>query len=246
NAQRTGVTATAAAGSGGYGGLYQVSLGMAQLAGKGNNCGPLTPVVMELPISNDQTSMDVAGIVGLDFLSRFDIAIDFERGEMALGPPGTASTGAFGTKDLAKIDGEMMIPPGFFAVKLLMESCGKPVSAVVDLGSAFTVLNTPAANLIGARPETLRNTGQVVAGAAAPGKAYTPVQVLEGNFSIGFDACSSDKRLKDHLCSVGDLPGFAALGRGNEAMVVLGSDVLKAGGRFVLSVYSRAMWLALP
>jgi len=74
NAPPTGVTASVSAGTSGGGQIRQVRLGRAQLQAEGQvqECGSLEPVVMELPVPDE-----VGGLLGLDFISRFDMLFDY-------------------------------------------------------------------------------------------------------------------------------------------------------------------------
>ncbi len=53
----------------------------------GQSFGQLKPVVMELPITDikgkgsEGMEKGVSGILGMDFLARFDVRLDFQTGE---------------------------------------------------------------------------------------------------------------------------------------------------------------------
>ncbi|CAM9141149.1 unnamed protein product [Discosporangium mesarthrocarpum] len=249
-ARRTGVTATAAAGTSGVAGLFQVSLGEVQLAGQ--TCGKLEPVVMELPVNKvDEGGAvgEVVGILGMDFMTRFDVQVDFRGGDVTFAPPGAAMNGQLDTGGMTEIIGDTQA--NFFIVQVGLridgQPAGRPVPALVDLGSAFTIANWNACETagLGPRDPLVRYTGQMVAGASAPGQQYNSVEVGEAMVGLTIAVGGENRRLPPRNIMVGNLPGVQAIGI-NGPVVILGSDVLKLGkGRMVMSSYSRRMWLAL-
>lgn len=243
-------------------GLYQVDLGEVKLAGE--SCGWLKPVVMELPITDIKApagakgmEKGVSGILGMDFLQRFDVKLDFQTGDATFANPGTAVAGGLGAGQMTEVQGKVL-PNGFFVIDVKMQVSGDnsgegqtssaTIPAIVDLGSAFTIGNWPAGNAAGLVPTSpaVQYRGQVVAGAAAPGDTYKPVEVGEVamDLTIGREA-GGGNLIRGRTVMIGDLPGFKAMGMFGPTLI-LGSDVLKLGkGVMIVSFYSRKMWLAL-
>eukprot|EP00904_Undaria_pinnatifida_P005637 jgi/Undpi1/2202/HiC_scaffold_12.g05588.m1 len=219
-AVKTGISAMGAAGTEGMSGLFQVSLGEVVVAGQ--SFGSLKPVVMELPITDirgkgsDGMEKGVAGILGMDFFSRFDVKLDFRSGDATFANPGVAASGALGSGKMADVPGKVL-PTGFFMIDVKLEPAGggkgRPASipAVIDLGSAFTIANWSAGKAAGLDPRgsNVKYNGQVVAGAAAPGEVYKPVEVGEANMDMiiqGQQAGSHELRGRPVMFA--DLPGF--------------------------------------
>ncbi|CAM9303607.1 unnamed protein product [Ectocarpus sp. 6 AP-2014] len=259
---RTGVSAMGSAGTDGMSGLYQVSLGEVKVAGQ--SFGQLKPVVMELPITDitgkgsEGMEKGVSGILGMDFLARFDVKLDFQSGDATFARPGSAVSGGLGSGDMTGIPGRIL-PTGFMVIDVKMKPTeagkGSPsgIPAIVDLGSAFTIANWPAGRLAGLEPHgpNVRYNGQVVAGAAAPGEVYKPVEVGEANMDMLIGArkdlgqSNGSNLIRSRVVMFADLPGFKAMGMSGPT-IILGSDVLKLGkGAMIVSFVSKKVWLAL-
>mmetsp|Transcript_38 Transcript_38/g.49 ORF Transcript_38/g.49 Transcript_38/m.49 type:complete len:430 (+) Transcript_38:145-1434(+) len=235
----TGRSATASAGTATVGGLFQVDLGEAVLAGK--PCGTISPVVMELPVPDT-----VSGILGLDFLQRYDMAIDFGTDEAIFAPPNSAMKGELGASAMEKISGRFLYPVPMFVVDVQLSYEGNsPVSvpAVVDMGSAFTIMNWKASAAAGAPKNTrgLKDTGQVISGASAPGQMYQPIPVNEGYFNLRL---GSNGQAIHNKCCIGDIPAFGSLGLQQAPAMIIGLDCLcYKNGKIVLSLQNQALWV---
>eukprot|EP00960_Hanusia_phi_P017150 504784-Hanusia_phi.AAC.1 len=158
-AKGTGRMASVNAATAGGQQLKQVSLGRTEIAAGGRqvDCGTLEPIVMDLPVRDG-----VAGLLGVDFLLRFDALFDLKEERVVLAPPSTIVSGATRAPSalrameragLVEVPMFFLPPPaGFYVVKVKIEVGGKssPVmSAVVDMGSTFTVINSAAARAVG-------------------------------------------------------------------------------------------------
>jgi len=251
----TGVTATASAGTASGGGLKQVSLGRVQLGGQGDmECGTLEPIVMELPVQED-----VGGLVGLDFLRRFHLFLDFQECSAVFLPPASITSSNEGARILGEDLGLVPVPlfylpppAGLYFCKVRLSTGSAEsatLTAVVDLGSTFTIVNTQAIQSMGISEgdPRLRMTDQVISGAAVPGQAYTPIRVSEttATVKIGGMAGKGVVNMGEHRICVADLPAFAMLGIGGPAMIV-GLDVLAEGvqsRQLSLDVAQNTLWL---
>ncbi|CAM9260136.1 unnamed protein product [Scytosiphon promiscuus] len=262
-ALKTGVSATGSAGTDGMSGLFQVSLGEVEVAGQ--SFGQLKAVVMELPITDikgkgsEGMEKGVSGILGMDFFSRFDVRLDFQSGDATFAKPGTAANGGLGSSEMTGIPARILLT-GFMVIDVKMKPTvagrGSPsgIPAIVDLGSAFTIANWAAGKLAGLDPNgpNVKYNGQVVAGAAAPGEVYKPVEVAEADMDFLLGARKnlgqpkgSNNLIRSRTVMFGDLPGFKAMGMSGPT-IILGSDVLKLGkGAMIVSFVSKKVWLAL-
>jgi predicted aspartyl protease len=120
--------------------LPPVSVGEASAAG-------LQAVMLDLEhITRGQWRAD--GILGMDFLSRFDVRLDFAASELSLfsssdsdgSASGACATGADGIAFET-------IEPGFIVLPATVDE--KPVSALLDTGSGHSGINTKAALAMG-------------------------------------------------------------------------------------------------
>ena len=159
-ARATGVTATAdTASTTAASGFRQVDLGSASLAGgPAGGCGPLQPVVMELPVPGE------CGLLGLDFLSRYDVdlrlraaapcAVFHDAGSTARGDVavdglselecGRLASGLLTTAVSLTSDALAAERPDLVRkMALIGEAPGQKgrVSAIVDLGSTVTLIH---------------------------------------------------------------------------------------------------------
>lgn len=240
-ARGTGVTASAdTSTTTGVGGFKQVDLGTASLAG-GLMCGPLQPVVMELPVAGE------CGLLGLDFLTRHDIDL---RLRPALPCAVFHDTGSAVRGELDSIDGlsELgctRLPSGLLStrVQLVPEGgAGGEVQAVVDLGSTVTLCTWAAAEAAGLQKDDprVRQTDDVIAGATGE-----PVRVSEVVMTLQIGGA----KRTDVLVNIADLPIFSAIGL-PPAAAVLGLDTLAPnaetnadGSRIVLAAKDTRVWI---
>eukprot|EP00640_Fibrocapsa_japonica_P001175 CAMPEP_0113934750 /NCGR_PEP_ID=MMETSP1339-20121228/2031_1 /TAXON_ID=94617 /ORGANISM="Fibrocapsa japonica" /LENGTH=424 /DNA_ID=CAMNT_0000936669 /DNA_START=68 /DNA_END=1339 /DNA_ORIENTATION=+ /assembly_acc=CAM_ASM_000762 len=251
-AKGTGRSATMNAGTMSASGLRQVRLGPARLGGQFKSI-PLEPVVTALPIPND-----IAGIVGLEFMRQFDMAVNFVTLECTFYLAGTVAgnPGAF-AKGLRRLKGRFYPPMNMFGVEAQLALPGQPppsspgqpfpVRTLLDAGSAFSILNWEAASLVGLGPQDiggkLRKTGQVISGASAPGQDFKAMEVVDGEFDLLLN-CGDGSSAAVHnvKCCIGDLPAFQLLGLSGPAMVI-GLDVLSRGtGETIFALRDADIW----
>lgn len=253
NAPATGAVASASAGTSlGMLGLKQVDLGDLSM-GK-EPIGKIFPVVMELPVPDT-----VAGILGLDFLQRYDISLDFGRDTAVFVAPFFG--GLSGDAEMVEIPGKLLAPLNMFYLEVEVthptSSGGQPTKAkaIVDMGSAFSIMNWACAKAAGAElgGPGIVNTGQVISGATAPGQSYNAIAVHEGVFDLGRPGGGTVYR-GGLRCCVGDAPAFAGVGLAGEPAMVLGLDFLagndgldgrlgRGRGRVVLALQRQTMWI---
>ena len=256
-ARDTGVTATAdTASSTGASGFRQVDLGIASLAG-GLESGPLQPVVMQLPVAGE------CGLLGLDFLSRYDVdlrlrsaapmAIFHDAGSTAAGVVNASglselsclrlSSGLLSTAVTLSCGALSAQRPDLVRkMRVLNDGYGAPVPAIVDLGSAVTLINWEAAAKAGLNADDprVRQTEDVIAGPSG-----APVRVAEARLTLEL---GDGARRENVLVNIADLPVFAAVGLPGAA-AVLGLDSLApraeeaSGSRVVLAARDAKVWV---
>jgi len=231
-AQATGVSATVSGGTSAANGIQQLRLGALDIWSDAGwrPCGNLDAVQLEVPVPSS-----VGGLLGLDLLSRFDAYLNFDAKQphavfmpaLSACSPGPEAASASRAQAAQLLRGAGLLeaplfylppPAGLYLCKVQLQ-CGDVksgvISAIVDLGSTFSIMNSKAAAALGAVDGSplLRETQSVVSGAAMPGQGYTPVRVKE-----------LDTRIR-----IGGLPGKGAIDKGTHCCAV--ADLGFVGGR---------------
>ena len=183
----------------------------------------------------------VGGMLGLEFLSRFETEFDFANKTLAFHAPGTIASGA------VELDGLIEIPLKTHPTGLKLVRCSlnaaAPFDAIVDAGSFFSVANWMAAASGGVAPDSANVEQSAMTAVGMDGRtmrmatAAFDLEVLGGG---GGDAGFVSSRKGQ--CCVGDLPAFAALGAETSAFMSMGLDVL-GRGRTVLDVRTTRLYL---
>ena len=157
-------------------------------------------------------SRRLAGILGHDFLRRYDFAVDLPRNVIRLQPiggPPLAASGAACVPNLAD-------DPGWVVIDVAVN--GAPVRAIVDTGAGRSVFNWPAARAAGVTEST-------------PGvvRATTDAQGLGTGAAVTYNHSFADVRAGATVFTrsqarIADLPVFASLGLAKRAAVILGTN----------------------
>ncbi|CEL94712.1 unnamed protein product [Vitrella brassicaformis CCMP3155] len=193
----------------------------------------------------------VAGLLGLDFLSQFGaIDVDFLEGKIKLYPKGQAAAAkaalqeaAADRKDLSLIATPVSSLPGpLLAIDGALSEQEAPVTAVLDLGSTYSIVNWPAARSVGIDREAEGVQRGVM---KATGIDGAPIEVDRAAFPLcgvkGTDgALKAFKR--DVKLNVADFPWFARAGLADKPAMLLGLDVLGAG-RLLLNFEDQTLSL---
>lgn len=250
-AKETGIRATGTTATGSIsGGQRQVLLGTGVCKDIQNRNLVLGPVAaVSLPITPfDYETSGVAGILGLDVLSRFDIVFEFLKDQLHFYPPG--SLRLHGNMDciegLTRLDMTQIPGVGLWHIPVKIVDVEKSAltslqffPGIIDTGAAGSVFNLPAATL---GEITLdRSNAGVVSGV---GQGF--VQMYEKNISLrvaGFHTQAGTLTIEN--VGIADLPIFASIFPGQEAAGVIGLDVLAGGPKkkFALSTTSKTIWL---
>ena len=197
--------------------------------------GPLDAVVTDLSAAGLPDV--VGGLLGLDFLSRFECDFDFAEKTIRLHRRGAIACGALDVAGLVEVP-LATHPTGLKTVRIRLNGC-EPFPAVVDMGSFLSVVNWMAAARGGVapdspetRPSELTATGidgRTMPMATAPFDLEVCGREEEGATT---SSLTSDYRGR---CCVGDLPAFAALGAETAPFASMGLDVLGRGRTVVVA-----------
>jgi len=140
-----GMTANGFA-AGGSSTLQVCALNGAEVGGCGVQLPRMSAVVLEFPQAQiEDPRYDIQGMLGMEFVSQFDLDVDFPSRKIRLWNPGE------GVKS-AKQDGLVAVPvsliPGdILGVRVAAGDGATPFLGIVDLGASFTLMNTAAAKL---------------------------------------------------------------------------------------------------
>lgn len=181
----------------------------------------------------------IGGLLGLDWLSQFEVEFDFVRSALKFWPRGSIAGGAVDVEELVKV------PMKTHSVGIRTVRCAlngaEPFDAIVDMGSFFSVVNWMASAAAGVGPDSdkvkrgnLQVTG-VDGGSVQMAMAPFDLRVI----GDGEDLTSTYKG----MCCVGDLPAFSALGASVSPFMALGLDVI-GRGRMIFDARENAMYLA--
>jgi len=157
---------------------------------------------------------EVAGILGVDILSRRDLRLDLARGVLTLRPPQARPGDAPGVPFHSRAQA------GF--VQFTAELNGAPVAAVLDTGARSGTLNWAAAGLAGLAPggRGVVDTGGRSAGVDGVGVAHLEARV--DGLCVG-RACFNGAPVR-----IADLAVFSLVGADGGAgpSMLVGADVL--------------------
>ena len=122
-------------------------------------------MVADIPPATPRTK----GILGLDFLSAFDVYFDFTGAEMVLYQKGSAATSPL-VQGMTGIP-YRVLPLGLLVVNVQLyldgqKAEGGEVLGILDTGAASSVMNWRAAQTLGLTPENPKmvNNGMILAG----------------------------------------------------------------------------------
>lgn len=160
----------------------------------------------------------VAGIIGNGVLRQFDLRIDVARKKFTLSPKaagkpkeeGDSGLIPFHTTDIGLIEFTVMIDD-------------KPVTAVLDTGAAYTVMNWKAANAAGITMQTsgIRRSPRGISG--FDGNVVTAYVYPFSEMKLG------EIRYTSPELTIADLPAFETLKIADRPAMLLGLSTLKDG-----------------
>ncbi len=175
--------------------------------------------VIDLKKFQKKDSQPYAGLLGNDFLRRFDVEINLPAARMRLYPHG-----ADGLITISRLSKRRSVPnlaasEGFIVFNVLVE--GKPVEAILDSAAPASVLNWQAAKQVGVTPETkgVKRREQGIGGLGT--------QVAD-TYLYRFKKIKVGKmQFKPDETRIADLSIFRALGLNKKPAMLFGLDMLK-------------------
>lgn len=203
----------------------------------------LHAIVTDFPQEHLDPKHDpIDGMLGMEFLSMYDVDLDFPANRIRLYEQGT-----FGPlpKNMVEIPAVVINETGLLAIRVTAPGSGQPIVALLDCGSAFSVVNWAATPYLGMSPEKKEyQKFPSIQGVGVDGKSMTlpisPKQTLtfvgnpqlEQGRLVGFQQPPVDwKPWNPVNVAVGDLPAFSnILGDGitpyQGPAVLIGLDIL--------------------
>ena len=223
--------------------------------------GPVLPklnaVITDFPQEHIDPAHDpVEGMVGMEFLSLFDVDLDFPNNRIRLFEP--QSTGTSGLSEIpAVVINESMLLG--IRISTPDQKNGQPILGFLDCGSTFSCINWKAAEILGLPPKNdpLYRNGPAITALGIDGRplalptiqkelSYTgnPIFDPESKGPIGFEPPPPNWKPWDPIqIAVGDLPVFSnILGDGvtpyQGPAALIGLDIL-AQRRVVLGTGAK-------
>ena len=202
----------------------------------------LRAVITDFAQEHIDPEHDVEGMLGMEFLSLFDVDFDFPNNRIRFWKPGTANK-----KGLDEIPAVVINETGLIGFRLLTPEAKQPILAFLDCGATFSCMNWKAAELFGLPPKLDKSyeTKPYVTALGIDGKImYLPIiketltfageveQDPQTGRPIGFEPPPGDWKPWDPIqMAIGDLPAFSfALGDGEVPFdgpaALIGLDVL--------------------
>ncbi|MDO8861992.1 retropepsin-like aspartic protease [Haliea sp. E1-2-M8] len=171
----------------------------------------VSAVVADLSAFREYDGRQVEGILGVDVLSRYDVAIDVPGAAVTLFQD-PASYSDLGVTE-AGLDFHAVVQPGFVQFTVMLE--GEPVAAVLDSAARIGTLNWHAAGLAGlsanSEAVTVKNGGSRGIDGRGTASYAAPVS----------DICLGARCYPAMDVKIADLPVFEVLGiAGAPAMLV--------------------------
>jgi len=169
----------------------------------------LSAVVLDAGHLLEADEGKVFGILGADFLSHFDVVMDFAAGEMSLTDP--ADNAPANAEPFHPLYGRFLLIPA--------RVDGVELTAVVDTGARRSLMNAPVAEALGLEPGDERLVkDQPVRGATTDETeawTYRAKKLRAGG-----------AKWKQPEIGVSDLPVFAALGLDEKPAMIFGVNLL--------------------
>ncbi|CAI5984207.1 unnamed protein product [Closterium sp. NIES-65] len=203
--------------------------------------GPMQAVVLDLQYTGLPGS--VAGIVGLSFLSAFDMDFDFPSSTLTIMHSGAALAAAgkwtaggtippprsaAATSQGLDFEGLAMLAPAtvpFNLPAVQISVNGKPLeTAILDMGSGLSLITTAVASRAGVTPSSIGVASMVDVGGGTTQMGGAVADLFLITKQGGPTGTSGGHiPFTSHPMIVGDLPALAVMGAG----AVVGMDVLK-------------------
>lgn len=215
----------------------------------------LTAVVTDFPMEHIDPSHDpVEGMIGMELLQYFDVDFDFPEGRLRLWKPGTVDH-----HDLVEVPGAVLNESGLLGIRALSpdQPNKQPCVGIIDCGSAFSIVNWKAAELLGMPrrdSNVYQGSPEIIGLGLDGGQIRMPTRSIPLTFCgdairdpqsgrVSFEMPPNNWEPWESTVAVGDLAVFSSLlGDGRTPYdgpaVLIGLDilsqrrvVLEAGGR---------------
>jgi len=173
----------------------------------------LEGVVLPVAALGHEGTPDFVGVLGIPYLSRFELDIDFARQTLAMRNHGEGAACEVCRRDDAIELG--VLPGGLVSMNITVN--GKPIVAVLDSGAAKSVLNAAAAGFL-------------------MGPDADAEDFLMANIGIGDEFVSQPTSV-----TLLELPVFTVLGLDRQPAMILGLDVL-GSTHMLLDIEARKAW----
>lgn len=191
--------------------------------------GPELPKLMAVITDFPQEHIDPAhdpieGMVGMEFLSLFDVDLDFPQNRIQLFEPGTADP-----SDLVELPAVVINESLLIGIRISSpdRQNGQPILGVLDCGATFSCINWEAAQALGLPPKNdpLYRSGPVISALGIDGRPMTlptvrkqlsyvgnPIFDQESKRPVGFELPPANWKSWDPVqIAVGDLPVFSQI-----------------------------------
>ena len=189
----------------------------------------------------------VGGMLGLDFLKKFETEFDFTNKTLSFHKIGTVGSGAVDVDGLVEVPLQTH-PTGLKYVKCRLNA-GPEFSAIVDAGSFFSVANWLASASGGISPDSDGVTSSAMTAVGVDGRSMTMSTAAFDLEVLGVGGVGGEEKTSNSLkssykgqCCIGDLPAFVALGAETSPFMSMGLDVL-GRGRTVFDIQNDRLYL---
>ncbi len=194
-----------------------------------NKPGPYLPklnaVITDFPQEHIDPAHDpVEGMVGMEFLSLFDVDLDFPQNRIRLFEPETAEPIGLLEIPAVVINESMLLG---IRISTPDRKNGQPILGFLDCGSTFSCINWKAAKILGlpAKNDPMYRNGPAVRALGIDGRPLTlptvrkqlsyagnPIFDAESKRPVGFEAPPANWKPWDPVqLAVGDLPVFSTI-----------------------------------
>ncbi|CAJ1431458.1 unnamed protein product, partial [Effrenium voratum] len=210
-------------------------------------------VVPDKSVVLGHASSGVAGLLGVDFLQRFELDLDLQRGICRAWPSGPELPRGFGLPEAVEV--ELFEEHGLLLMDAQLRGTvcsgndfpGPPLRALLDLGQTYSACNWRAASQVGVRSgdPCIRRAGEWL------DLDGNPMDVFEADLGVELPGRVGGVLQGTRLCSTRlfwlaeSLPLLERLGFGSqEPLAVLGLDTV-GRVRLALSARHKRLWLPM-
>ena len=183
----------------------------------------LTAVITDFPQEHIDPAHDpVEGMVGMEFLSLFDVDLDFPNNRIRLFEPGIADTKGLSELPAVVINESMLIG---IRISAPDQQNSQPILGFLDCGSTFSCINWKAAQFLGLPPKNdpLYRSGPAITALGIDGRPMTlstirkqlsyagnPIVDPDSRRPVGFEMPPANWKPWDPVqLAVGDIPVFS-------------------------------------